>query len=70
MSEDEDRDCDELFLEKFTAQWRLNRCVDTSAVPRLIAIARRCQSVLRIEEENEWLRQRMDKIVSTDLERL
>ncbi len=54
--------CNESFLEEVCARWINQRAIDTYTFPRILELAKRCQSIERIEEENEWLRARMDKM--------
>lgn len=61
-----DEECDEAFVEKAQHIWEYQKKINAIAVPRLLAIARRCKSVQRIEAENEWLRERMDDLAKTN----
>lgn len=59
-------ECDAAFLEEVEGRWELKRCIDASKIPRLLVIAKRCQSVQRVEDENTWLRKRMDEMTTTN----
>lgn len=56
--------CDEAFLEQVRSHWDLSHGI--SNFDRVLAIAERCKSQLRLEEELVWLRKRMDEITQTD----
>ncbi len=56
---------DEQLVEQMQRDWEISRKIDSFHFPRLLAIATRCQSVARIEDENEWLRGRLDALTST-----
>lgn len=56
---------DEQFVAEIEQTWRLRHVIDASYFPRLLAIAGKCQSVGRIEDENAWLRGRIDALTST-----
>ena len=54
--------CNESFIEEVCGRWINQHTIDTYTFPRILELAKRCQSIERIEEENEWLRTRMDKM--------
>jgi len=62
-----EQQCDEAFLEEVEWDWQANKRIPTHKFPRILAIAKRCKSVHRVEEENTWLRQRMDDLTTTNL---
>ncbi len=57
--------CDEEFLARVKQKWEFEQRIDSAKIPRLIAIAEKCQSQSRIEDENKWLRERIDRLVTT-----
>lgn len=58
--------CDEAFLEEVQGQFEFHHTINASDFPRLLAIAKKCQSVSRIKDENEWLRKRIDSLTTTE----
>ena len=54
--------CDEAFLEEVRHYWAVHRRVKD--FDRVLRIAGRCKSIKRIEDENQWLRDRIDSLVA------
>ncbi len=60
------RECDEAFLEQIKYDWEFSYRIND--FHRVLAIANRCKSILRVEEENEWLRHKIDMLTATDID--
>ena len=56
--------CDEAFLEQVRSDWEISHGINDFG--RVLKIAERCKSHLRLEAELVWLRGRIDQLTKTD----